>query len=224
MCEHLGRCSVPSAYNTSAGSAAHSHHDLNERMRRGRGNWISRPPDLNRGNGKHQSDRNQATGRKLQVEKLDPGADLRCLTSHRQSFLHTANPNSRSKELKLEMRSSWALLVCCCSRRLCQLRCVIRTRAGARPSGVFRVVACCDKVSFVLGELRVVLGLSCLIHNVGRCGSRRHWHHRSLHGRSLGRRIRITRYATHWIRHHWRRAGGLVHVMRRPLFSALVVR
>ena len=71
MCEHLGRCSVPSAYNTSAGSAAHSHHDLNERMRRGRGNWISRPPDLNRGNGKHQSDRNQATGRKLQVGQLD---------------------------------------------------------------------------------------------------------------------------------------------------------
>ena len=70
MCEHLGRCSVPSAYNTSAGSAAHSHHDLNERMRRGRGNWISRPPDLNRGNGKHQSDRNQATGRKLLVSVL----------------------------------------------------------------------------------------------------------------------------------------------------------
>ena len=80
MCEHLGRCSVPSAYNTSAGSAAHSHHDLNERMRRGRGNWISRPPDLNRGNGKHQSDRNQATGRKLQVGKLDSRADLGCLT------------------------------------------------------------------------------------------------------------------------------------------------
>ena len=80
MCEHLGRCSVPSAYNTSAGSAAHSHHDLNERMRRGRGNWISRPPDLNRGNGKHQSDRNQATGRKLQVGQLDSRTGLGCLT------------------------------------------------------------------------------------------------------------------------------------------------
>ena len=80
MCEHLGRCSVPSAYNTSAGSAAHSHHDLNERMRRGQGNWISRPPDLNRGNGKHQSDRNQATGRKLQVGQLDSRTGLGCLT------------------------------------------------------------------------------------------------------------------------------------------------
>ena len=75
---------MPSAYNTSAGSAAHSHHDLNERMRRGRGNWISRPPDLNRGNGKHQSDRNQATGRKLQVGQLDSRTGLGCLTIERK--------------------------------------------------------------------------------------------------------------------------------------------
>ena len=45
------------------------------------GNWISRPPDLNRGNGKHQSDRNQATGRKLQVGQLDSRTGLGCLTT-----------------------------------------------------------------------------------------------------------------------------------------------
>ena len=98
MCEHLGRCSVPSAYNTSAGSAAHSHHDLNERTRRGRGNWISRPPDLNRGNGKHQSDRNQATGRKLQVGQLDSRTGLGCLTASDREFVFDCAGAGRQKK------------------------------------------------------------------------------------------------------------------------------
>ena len=91
MCEHLGRCSVPGAYNTSAGSAEPLTSQPNERMKGGsRENWISRPPDLNRGNGKHQSDRNQATGRKLQVGQLDSRTGLGCLTDCRVTVVKGA--------------------------------------------------------------------------------------------------------------------------------------
>ena len=94
MCELLGRRSVCPARMTCITLALaqrnHPHHNLNERTEdeeglcRGQGNWISRPPDLNRGNGKHQSDRNQATGRKLQVGQLDSRTGLGCLTIERK--------------------------------------------------------------------------------------------------------------------------------------------
>ena len=81
-------CSVPSAYNTSAGSAepptSQSKREDEEGPGGSREAGSQRPPDLNlnrnRGNGKHQPDRNQATGRKLQVGQLDSRTGLGCLT------------------------------------------------------------------------------------------------------------------------------------------------
>ena len=77
MCEHLGRCSVPGAYNTSAGSAEPLTSRPNERMRGGQGELDL---NLSRRNGKRQSGRNQATGRTLQVGQLDSRTGLGCLT------------------------------------------------------------------------------------------------------------------------------------------------
>ena len=77
MCEHLGRCSVPGAYNTSAGSAEPLTSRPNERIKGGQGELDL---NLSRRNGKRQSGRNQATGRKLQVGQLDSRTGLGCLT------------------------------------------------------------------------------------------------------------------------------------------------
>ena len=78
MCEHLGRCSVPSAYNTSAGSADPLTSRPIERMKGGTQGELDL--NLSRRNGKRQSGRNQATGRKLQVGQLDSRTGLGCLT------------------------------------------------------------------------------------------------------------------------------------------------
>ena len=83
MCEHLGRCSVPSAYNTSAGSAEPLTSRPNERIKGGQGELDL---NLSRRNGKRQSGRNQATGRKLQVGQLDSRTGLGCLTMKRGCF------------------------------------------------------------------------------------------------------------------------------------------
>ena len=77
MCEHLGRCSVPGAYNTSAGSAEPLTSRPNERIKGGQGELDL---NLSRRNGKRQSGRNQATGRKLQVGQLDSRTGLGRLT------------------------------------------------------------------------------------------------------------------------------------------------
>ena len=60
MCEHLGRCSAPGAYNTSAGSAEPLTSRPSERIKGGQGELDL---NLSRRNGKRQSGRNQATGR-----------------------------------------------------------------------------------------------------------------------------------------------------------------
>ena len=98
MCEHLGRCSVPSAYNTSAGSADPLTSRPIERMKGGTQGELDL--NLSRRNGKRQSGRNQATGRKLQVGQLDSRTGLGCLTLSEADLLlyrlsHRRKPRSR---------------------------------------------------------------------------------------------------------------------------------
>ena len=68
---------MPGAYNTSAGSAEPLTSRPNERIKGGQGELDL---NLSRRNGKRQSGRNQATGRKLQVGQLDSRTGLGCLT------------------------------------------------------------------------------------------------------------------------------------------------
>ena len=98
MCEHLGRCSVPGAYNTSAGSAEPLTSRPNERIKGGQGELDL---NLSRRTGKRQSGRNQATGRKLQVGQLDSRTGLGCLTPppHEQTQVHSESKKKMPEKM-----------------------------------------------------------------------------------------------------------------------------
>ena len=58
---------------------------------------LTKTPDLNQGSGKCQSERNQATERKLHVGKLDSRADLGCLTS---ILVHVCEESQKKMDAK----------------------------------------------------------------------------------------------------------------------------